>query len=134
MLFPTSGQVDVWRRPKEAYNPEFLVLVVKAGGGSLMIWTATYWYSADAIITLNGQITASDYVDILGNQVHSVVQMMFPNNDAVFQDDISPVHSPKSWFEEHEEMCHFHNCFHYFVHLLYIRYQKVYPWAHLFQA
>jgi hypothetical protein len=33
-----------------------------------------------------------------------------------------------------KEMCPFHNCFHYFVHLLYIRYQNVYPWAHLFQA
>jgi len=53
MLFPTSGQVDVWRRPKEAYNPEFLVLVVKAGGGSLMIWTATYWYSAQPVRLLS---------------------------------------------------------------------------------
>jgi hypothetical protein len=60
-----------------------------------MVWVAVSWYSVDPVVTLNGQITASDYVDILGNQVHSVVQMMFPNNDAVFQDDISPVHNPK---------------------------------------
>jgi len=42
----------VWRRPKEAYNPECLVPIVKAGGGSVMIWTAISWYSADRIITL----------------------------------------------------------------------------------
>jgi hypothetical protein len=94
-LFPTSGWVDVWRRAKEAYNPECLVPIVKAGGVSVLIWTATSWYSADPIITLNGQITASDYVDVLGNQVHSVVQMLFPNNDAVFQDGSLPVHKPK---------------------------------------
>jgi hypothetical protein len=32
--------------------------------------------------------------------------MLFPNNDAVFQDDILPIHtarSVKSWFEEHED-------------------------------
>jgi len=44
--------------------------------------------------TLNGQITASDYMDILGNQVHPMVQM-FPNNDAVFQDDILPIHTAR---------------------------------------
>jgi hypothetical protein len=42
------------------------------------------WYSAGPIITLNGQITASDYVDILGDQVHHVVQMLLPNNDVIF--------------------------------------------------
>ena len=41
------------------------------------------------IISLNGPITASDYVNILGNQVHPMVQMLRPNNDAVFQDDNS---------------------------------------------
>jgi hypothetical protein len=38
-------------------------------------------------------------VDILGSQVR-------PNNDAVLQDDISPMHtarSVQSWFEEHED-------------------------------
>ena len=95
-----SSRVGVWRRPKEAYNPECLVPNVEAGGGSVMIWTATSWYSAGPIITLNGRITASDYVDILGNQVHSLVQMLFPNNDAVFQDDNLAIHKLK-WYEEH---------------------------------
>ena len=35
-----------------------------------MIWAAISSYSAAPVITMNGQITASDYVDILGNQVH----------------------------------------------------------------
>ena len=38
----------------------------------MKIWAATSWYSAGPIITLNGQIEASDYVDILGNQVRPV--------------------------------------------------------------
>ena len=40
-----------------------------------MIWTATSWYSVGSIITLNGQITASDYGDIFGDQVHPVVHI-----------------------------------------------------------
>ena len=57
---------------------------MKHGDGSVTIWAATSWYSAGPIITLNGQIAASDYVEILGNQVRPVVQMSLPNSDAVF--------------------------------------------------
>ena len=106
MLFPTSGRVYVWRTPKEAYNPACLVPTVKHGGGSVTIWAAISWYSAGPVITLSCQIAASDYVDSLGSQVHPVVQM-FPNNDTVFQDDSSPLHTTRiveSWFEQHEDV------------------------------
>ena len=66
---------------------------MKHGGGSVIIWAAISWYSAGPIITLIVRIPDSDHVDILGNQVHSVVQMLFPNNEAVFHDDNSSVHT-----------------------------------------
>jgi hypothetical protein len=34
-----------------------------------------------------------------------MIQTLFPNNDAVFQDDDAPIHTARtvqSWFEEHE--------------------------------
>jgi hypothetical protein len=46
-------------------------------------------------------------MDILDNQVHAMVRMLFPNNDAVFQDDNLPIHtanSVRSWFKEHEDV------------------------------
>ena len=52
-------------------------------------------YSAGPVLTLNGQITASDYVDILGSQVHPIVQVLFPNNDAIFKDNDSPCPQPE---------------------------------------
>jgi len=60
-----------------------------------MIWAAISWYSAGLIITLNGRLTASDYVEILGNQVHPVVLMLFPSNGGICQDDNSPIHTTK---------------------------------------
>ena len=62
-------------------------------------------YSAGPIITLNGHITASEYVDILGTQVHPMVLMLFPINDAIFQDDILPIYSQKFsvLLEKHED-------------------------------
>ena len=105
-MFPTPGRFCVWRTPKEAYNPECLVPTAKHGGASVTIWAAISWYFAGPMITVNGEITASDYVDILGNQVHPVVQMLFPNSDAIFQDDSSAIHTGRSvmsWFEERED-------------------------------
>jgi hypothetical protein len=62
-------------------------------------------YSVGPIITLHGRITAREYVDRLGNQVHPMIQTLFLNNDALFQDDSAPIHAAgtvQSWFEEHE--------------------------------
>ena len=48
-------------------KPIILVPALKDGGGSVTIWVAISWYSSGLVITLTGQITSSDYVDILGN-------------------------------------------------------------------
>jgi hypothetical protein len=94
-LFPTSGKVYIWRTPKEAYNPEYLVPTAKwGGGGSFCVGLGSnimVQYSAGPIITLQGRITAKEYVDKLGNQVHPMIQTLFSNNDAVFQDIYAPI-------------------------------------------
>jgi hypothetical protein len=76
-LVPESAQVDVGKTLKEPYNPECLVPIAKYEGGSVMIWAAVSWYSAGLRIALNGRITARDYTDTLGKQVHPTVQMLF---------------------------------------------------------
>jgi hypothetical protein len=61
-------------------------------------------YSVGCIITLHGRITATEYVDKLGYQMHPITQTLFPNNDAVFQDDNAPTHTAgtvQSRFEQH---------------------------------
>jgi hypothetical protein len=92
-LFPTSGRVYIWRTFKEAYNPEHLVPTVKQEGGSLTFRAAISCYSAGPIITLHGKIIARVYVDKLGNQVHPMIQTLFPNSAAIFQDDNAPTHT-----------------------------------------
>jgi hypothetical protein len=101
-LFPTSGRVYVWRTPMEAGSN------TEIRGRFWMIWAAITWYSLGTIITLHGRITAREYVDTLRNQVQLMIQKLFPNNDAVFQDESTPIHiagSVQSWFEEHEDEC-----------------------------
>jgi hypothetical protein len=64
-----------------------------------MVLAAISWYSVGSIITLLVLVTAREYVDRLGNQVHRVIQTLFPN-DAVFQDDSAPIYTAgtvQSW-------------------------------------
>jgi hypothetical protein len=48
-------------------------------------------YSVDTIITFHGRITARECMDRLGNEVHTMIQTSFLNNDAVFQDNNAPL-------------------------------------------
>jgi hypothetical protein len=50
-------------------------------------------YSVGSITTFLGRITVREYVDRLGTQVYPMTQTLFPNNDAVFQDDNAPIHT-----------------------------------------
>jgi len=55
---------------------------------------------------VNGQITTRNYMDILDNPVYPMVQMLFPNDYAVFQDENLPIHASRSIhssFEKHED-------------------------------
>ena len=45
-------------------------------------------------------------MDIFGNQGHPLIQMLFPNNNEIFWDESSFIHTVESvlsWFEEHED-------------------------------
>ncbi|KMQ86560.1 transposable element tcb1 transposase [Lasius niger] len=100
-----EGRVYVWRTPKEAYNPDCLLPTVKHGSGSVMIWATISWYSAGPIITLNGRITANEYLDILNDKLLTMIYILFPNNNAISQDNNAPIHTAskvQSWFEEHQ--------------------------------
>jgi hypothetical protein len=102
-LYPTSGKVYVWRTPKEACNPECLVLTVKHGGGFMMLWAAISWYSVGPIITLHDLITVREYVDRLGNQVHPMIRRYFRTMMQFLKKEVLPFTQlelfVRSWFE-----------------------------------
>ena len=104
-LFPTSGRVYVWRQPKEAFDSDCLQPTVKHGGGSVMIWGAISWKSTGPMISLHGKINSRDYLQVLSDQVHPMVQALFPDGNAIFQDDNAPIHTARIVKEWHEEHC-----------------------------
>jgi hypothetical protein len=46
-----------------------------------------------------------EYMARFDNQAHPMIQILFLNNNAFFQDDSAPIYTAgtvQSWFEEHE--------------------------------
>ena len=54
---------------------------------------------------MHSRINSNDYLNILGDHVHPMVQALFPDGDGIFQDETVPIHTAhvvKNWYEEHE--------------------------------
>lgn len=91
-----SRQFYVWKKLKDAFNPQGLLPTVKHGG-SLLVW------SLSAMIALRGHITAKEYEVILQDQV---VQTPSCNDVSTFQDDNAFKITAKQiqeWFHEQQD-------------------------------
>jgi hypothetical protein len=63
----------------------------------MMVWAAVSLYSIPLVPMAK--------LLVVHVQLHPTFQMLFTNNDAVFQDNNAPIHTAgtvQSWFEEHE--------------------------------
>ena len=58
-----------------------------------MVWAATSWNSLGTIVGLYGTINNKDYLNILRDHVHPMVQTLFPDGDGIFQDENAPIHN-----------------------------------------
>lgn len=90
--FPTYCHVYVWRSPEEAYSVDCLKPTVQHGGGSSMAWGAISWNSLGLINVLKGKVIAQKYLDILSDRLNPMVQTLFPDGDAIFQNNNAPIH------------------------------------------
>ena len=54
---------------------------------------------------MHGRINSNDYLNILGDHVHPMVQALFLDGDGIFQDDNVPIHNAQIvnfWYRKHE--------------------------------
>jgi hypothetical protein len=67
---------------------------VKHRGGSVMVWAAISWYSVLLVplFPFRAELLHGSTWKGWVNQEHPMIQVLFPNNDAVFHDDNSPIH------------------------------------------
>ncbi|CAL1279229.1 unnamed protein product [Larinioides sclopetarius] len=70
-----------------------------------MIQPAMPLLSAGPIVTLKERITREKYREILADQVHPIMQILFSAGVGIFQGDNALIHAVEllqSWFDEHQ--------------------------------
>jgi hypothetical protein len=68
-----------------------------------MVWAAIPWLVP--LVPFMVKLLQGSKWTRLGNQVYSMIQTLFPNNNAVFQDNNVSIHTAgtvQPWFKEHE--------------------------------
>lgn len=96
-IFGTSGSTSVRRRPDEEYHPQFVVPIVKFGGGSLMVWGCIVRDGVGEIAVCEGRMTAAKYIEVLAENLEaSVFKICSEGSDTfIFQQDSAPCHTTK---------------------------------------
>ncbi|GFX00652.1 DDE_3 domain-containing protein [Trichonephila clavipes] len=96
--------MHVKRRHVKTYDRDYVLPTVKHGEVSVSILAALPWSSALPIVILNGRFAGEKYKEILADQVHSMMQILFPAGGGIFNSDnaaILAVGLFKSWLVEH---------------------------------
>lgn len=104
-LFSTDGRRRVWRLPHEALDPSCMVPTVQASGGSCMVWAMFSWHALGPLVILRGSQNASDYLNVLEEQVRPFMQQYPPSGHGYYQDDNAPIHRARvvtEWFASNQ--------------------------------
>ena len=100
-----DGRVRVWRKQHESMDPKCIATTLQAGGGNVIVWGMFSWHSLGPLIRVHGRQNKTSYLNIVADQVHPVMLMIYPNGNGYFQQDNATCHTAdivKDWFAEHD--------------------------------
>ena len=105
LLDHVNGSVLVRRLPGEVMSPGCTVGRRQAGGGSVMLWEMFCLETLGPAIHVDINLTRVNDLNIIADQVHPFMAMVFPDGSGLFQQDNAPCHTAHvvwQWFEEHD--------------------------------
>lgn len=71
-----------------------------------MVWGMFSWQSLGPFIIVEGTMDQQKYASVLADHVHPYMQIVFPQQDGIYQQDNATCHTARSvraWFEEHQD-------------------------------
>ncbi len=92
----------VWRKGGEAHSSSFLKSSVKIPQ-SVMNWGAMSSAGVGPLRFLKTKVTVYQY--ILENFMLPSADQLFKDADFIFQQDLAPAHTAKSWLNDHDVVC-----------------------------
>ncbi|KAK3556293.1 hypothetical protein QTP70_007047 [Hemibagrus guttatus] len=94
-LFGLNGKRHVWRNPCTAHHLANIILTLKHGGGSIMLWECFSAAGTGRLVRVKGKMNAAIYRDILDeNLLQSALDLRLGQR-FIFQQDNNPKHTDK---------------------------------------
>lgn len=89
-LFCTRGNQKVWRRKNDAMNVKNLILTVKYGGKSVMVWWCVSAGGVGFLEFIDGIMDHVKYINILRRNLHSSARKLGIGQNFIFLQDNDP--------------------------------------------
>ncbi|KAI4872592.1 hypothetical protein NFI96_002177 [Prochilodus magdalenae] len=102
-LQDVDGQVCVLRLPGDVRSPDCTVGQIKDGGESVTLWAMFCWETLGPIIHVDVGLTCATYLNVVADQVHPFMVMVFPDGSGIFQQNNEPCHTAHVVQERLEE-------------------------------
>uniref|UniRef100_A0A9J8C660 Transposable element Tc1 transposase n=1 Tax=Cyprinus carpio carpio TaxID=630221 RepID=A0A9J8C660_CYPCA len=69
LLWYSDGRVRIWCKEHESMDPTFLVSMVQAGGGGVMVWGIFSWHTLGPLVPIEHRLNATAYLSIVADHV-----------------------------------------------------------------
>ncbi|GFW05344.1 transposable element Tcb2 transposase [Trichonephila clavipes] len=99
-IFGSDGRRMVWRKPNTSHHPKHIILAVKHGGGSVMVWRCTAASGVGKLVFIDGILHKMAYLNILQNNLKESADKLGLGSNFIFQQDNDPTHTAfvvKEW-------------------------------------
>jgi len=90
-----DGRVRVRRLPGEQLLSQCTVGHAQADGGDIMLSGTFSWASLGPMVVVEQTMNATEYLNIIADQLHPYMDSVFPAGNGMFQQDNAPCHKPK---------------------------------------
>ncbi|GBN39680.1 Transposable element Tc1 transposase [Araneus ventricosus] len=104
-----DGRVRVRRLPGEQLLPSYTAGHTQAGGADIILGGTFSWAALLPVVVVQQTMKAENYLNIITDQLHPYMALVFPNGNGIFQQDNAPCHKVRivlEWFEEHTDEFH----------------------------
>lgn len=103
-LYGPDGNRWCWREPGKEFEPRYVAMQEKHGGGHVMVWGCMTQFGFGRLVRIEGKVNAEKYVSILEEGLLPTLDdhFLLPS-DIIFQQDNDRKHvskRAKAWFSE----------------------------------
>ncbi len=93
LLRHSDGSVRIWHEEHESMDPSFLVSMVQAAGGGVIVWGIFSWHTLHPLVPIENCLNATAYLSIVADDVHPFMTTVYPSSGGYFQQDNAPCHT-----------------------------------------